>query len=105
MVPNNFDKNIQQKFNSRKIEPSAQAWDRLDAMLTVAEEKKQPKNYFWLKIAASFLLFSGMGYIFFQQNQKSEFSQPTNEVENKTIVIILNAIYFFFIISFFNLIC
>lgn len=80
MVPNNFDKNIQQKFNSRKIEPSAQAWDRLDAMLTVAEEKKQPKTYFWLKIAASFLLFTGMGYVFFQQNQKSEILQPTNEV-------------------------
>lgn len=80
MEPNNFDKDIQQKFNSRKIEPSAQAWDRLDAMLTVAEEKKQPKNYFWLKIAASFLLFTGMGYVFFQQNQKSETLQPTNEV-------------------------
>jgi hypothetical protein len=80
MEPNNFDKNIQQKFNSRKIEPSAQAWDRLDAMLTVAEEKKQPKTYFWLKIAASFLLFTGMGYVFFQQNQKSEISQPTNEI-------------------------
>ena len=80
MAPNNFDKNIQQKFNSRKIEPSAQAWDRLDAMLAVAEEKKQPRNYFWLKIAASFLLFIGMGYVFFQQNQKSEISQPINEV-------------------------
>jgi len=80
MAPNNFDKKIQQQFNSRKIEPSAQAWDRLDAMLTVAEEKKQPKKYFWLKIAASFLLFTGMGYVFFQQNQKSEISQPTNEV-------------------------
>jgi hypothetical protein len=81
MEPNNFDKNIQQKFNSREIEPSAKAWDRLDAMLTVAEEKKQPVvSYFWLKIAASFLLFSGMGYVFFQQNQKSEISQPTNEV-------------------------
>ncbi len=80
MEPNKFDKNIQQKFNSRKIEPSAQAWDRLDAMLTVAEEKKHPKNYFWLKIAASFLIFSGMGYVFFQQNQKSEISQPSNEV-------------------------
>lgn len=82
MAPNNFDKNIQQKFSSREIEPSAQAWDRLDAMLTVAEEKKQPKNYFWLKIAATFLLFSGMSYLFFQQNQKSEISQPTNEVVN-----------------------
>jgi hypothetical protein len=80
MEPNNFDNNVQQKFNSREIEPSAQAWDRLDAMLTVAEEKKQPKNYFWLKIAASFLLFSGMGYVFFQQNQELEVSQPTNEV-------------------------
>ena len=80
MALNNFDKNIQQKFNSRKIEPSAQAWDRLDAMLTVAEEKKQPKNYFWLKIAASFFLFTGVGYVFFQQNQKSEILQPTNEV-------------------------
>lgn len=80
MEPNNFNKNIQQKFNSREIEPSPQAWDRLDAMLTVAEEKKQPKNYFWLKIAASFLLFTGMGYVFFQQNLKSEISQPTNEI-------------------------
>ncbi len=80
MELNNFDKKIQQKFNSRKIEPSAQAWDRLDAMLTVAEEKKQPRNFFWLSIAASFLLFTGMGYVFFQQNEKSEISQPTNQV-------------------------
>jgi len=81
MEPNNFDKNIQQKFNSRKIEPSAQSWDRLDAMLTVAEEKKQPKKYFWLNIAATFLVFSGVGYLFFQQNQKLEISQPSNENE------------------------
>ena len=80
MEPNNFDKKIQQKFNSRKIEPSAQAWDRLDAMLTIAEEKKQPKKYAWLKIAATFLIFSGIGYIFFQQNQKSEIVSPTHEV-------------------------
>jgi hypothetical protein len=80
MEPNNFDKNIQQQFNSREIEPSAHAWERLDAMLTVAEEKKQPKKYFWLKIAASFLLFTGTGYVFFQQNQKPEILQPTNEV-------------------------
>lgn len=80
MEPNNFNTNIKQKFNSREIEPSAQAWDRLDAMLTVAEEKKQPKNFFWLSIAATFLVFSGIGYLFFQQNQELEISQPTNEV-------------------------
>lgn len=80
MKPNNFDKDIQQKFNSRKIEPSAQAWDRLDAMLTVAEEKKQPKKFFWLSIAATFLVFTGIGYVFFQQNQKPEIAFPQNEV-------------------------
>ena len=80
MAPNNFNKNIQQKFNSRKIEPSAQSWDRLDAMLTIAEERKQPKSYFWLKIAASFLLFLGIGYVFFQQNYETKIIQPTNEV-------------------------
>lgn len=80
MKPNNFDKDIQQKFNSRKIEPSAQAWDRLDAMLTVAEEKKQPKKFFWLSIAATFLVFTGIGYVFFQQNQKPEILLPQNEV-------------------------
>lgn len=79
MEPNNLN-NIQQKFNSREIEPSAQAWDRLDAMLTIAEEKKQPKRFFWLSIAATFLVFSGIGYLFFQQNQELEISQPTNEV-------------------------
>ena len=80
MALNNFDKNIQQKFNSRKIEPSAQAWDRLDAMLTITEEKKQPSTFFWLKIAATFLVFMGMGYVFFQQNDKKEIAQPGNQV-------------------------
>ena len=80
MAPNNFDNNIKQKFNSREIEPSAPAWDRLNAMLTVEEEKKQPKKYFWLKVAASFILFTGMGYVFFQQNQKSEILKPNNEI-------------------------
>lgn len=80
MALNNFDKNVQEKFNSRKIEPSSQAWDRLDAMLSVAEEKKQPKKFFWLSMAATFLVFTGIGYVFFQQNQKPEISLPQNEV-------------------------
>lgn len=80
MALNNFDKDVQEKFNSRKIEPSSQAWDRLDAMLTVAEEKKQPKKFFWLSMAATFLVFTGIGYVFFQQNQKPEISLPQNEV-------------------------
>ena len=80
MEQDNFNKNIQEKFNIRTIEPSETAWNKLDAMLTVAAEKKQPKRFFWLSIAATFLLFSGVGYVFFQQNEQSKLTPTTEEI-------------------------
>ena len=80
MEQDNFNKNIQEKFNFRTIEPSETAWNKLDAMLTVAAEKKQPNRFFWLSIAASFLLFSGVGYVFFQQNKQSRLTPTTEEI-------------------------
>lgn len=63
MEPNNFEKDFRDKLNQRKIEPSNKAWDRLDAMLSVAEEQKPKKESKrkWFFVAASivgFLLFS-----------------------------------------------
>ena len=80
MEQDNFNKNIQEKFNFRTIEPSETAWNKLDAMLTLAEEKKQPKIFFWLSIAATFLLFMGVGYVFFQQNEKTKLMPSTEEI-------------------------
>jgi hypothetical protein len=83
MAPNKSDDKIKNLFDNRQIEPSAQAWDRLDAMLTVAENKKQPKTKFWLGIAASFLVLFGLGMFYLQKNNNSnEFNKPntTNEV-------------------------
>ena len=80
MEQDNFNKNIKEKFNLRTIEPSETAWNKLDAMLTVAAEKKQPKQFFWLSIAASFLVFSGVGYVFFQQNEKTKLMPSTEEI-------------------------
>lgn len=54
MEPNKLENQIQEKLNSREIQPSAQAWDRLDAMLSVSEEKKSKRKFPWLSIAASF---------------------------------------------------
>jgi len=82
MEPNNFEKDFREKLNQRKIEPSDKAWDRLDAMLSVAEEKKQPKKKNkWLYIAASFVGFLLVGTFFFNQ-KKSEI-----EIQKETIVI------------------
>lgn len=79
MEPNNFEKDFREKLNQRKIEPSNKAWDRLDAMLSVAEEKKQPKKKNkWLYIAASLVGFLLVGTFFF--NQKSEIETPNKKV-------------------------
>lgn len=80
MEQDNFNKNIQEKLNFRTIEPSETAWNKLDAMLTLAEEKKQPKIFFWLSIAATFILFTGVGYVFFQQNEETKLMPSTEKI-------------------------
>jgi hypothetical protein len=68
MEPNNIEKQFREKLNAREIQPSAQAWDRLDAMLSVAEEKKTRKPFGFLFIAASILVFVTLGLFLFNQN-------------------------------------
>ncbi|MFN3967999.1 hypothetical protein [Flavobacterium sp.] len=68
MEPNKIEKQFREKLNAREIQPSAQAWDRLDAMLSVAEEKKTKKPFGFLFIAASILVFVTLGLFLFNQN-------------------------------------
>jgi len=78
MEPNNFEKDFRDKLNERKIEPSNKAWDRLDAMLSVAEENKpitidsnKKSKRKWFYIAASFIGFLLLGTLFFNQNKNT----------------------------------
>jgi hypothetical protein len=86
MEPNNFEKDFREKLNERQIEPSNKAWDRLDAMLSVAEEKKQaPKNRKWLYIAASIVGFLLVGTFFFNQKKNIiETPKETVVIEENT---------------------
>ncbi|KAB1156707.1 hypothetical protein [Flavobacterium luteum] len=70
MGPNKFEIDFQKKLNHRQIKPSANSWDRLDAMLTVAEEKKTKRNYDWMYIAASIIGFIFIGTLFFSQTEE-----------------------------------
>ena len=79
MEPNNFEKDFREKLNQRKIEPSDKAWDRLDAMLSVAENKKPKKDRKWLYIAASIVGFLLTGTFFFNQ-EKCVVKTPENTV-------------------------
>jgi hypothetical protein len=68
MEPNKLEKQFRDQLNAREIQPSAQAWDRLDAMLSVAEEKKTRKPFGFLFIAAGILVLVTLGLFFFNQN-------------------------------------
>lgn len=65
-----FETQVREQFTQRTLEPSAQAWDRLDAMLTVAEQPKR-KNYGWYAVAAVFLFGGLIGLWTWQQETVS----------------------------------
>lgn len=88
MEQNKAEKQFRDKLNAREIQPSSQAWDRLDAMLSVAEEKKIKRPFGFLFIAASIMVFATLGMFFFTQNSKE--LKPTNtivgaEIKNDTV--------------------
>jgi hypothetical protein len=82
MEPNKLETQIKEQLNAREIQPSEMAWDRLDAMLSVAEEKKTKRFSFLsfqsIGIAASVLVLVSLGLFFF--NQKETVVKPENNV-------------------------
>ncbi|MGH2664950.1 hypothetical protein [Flavobacterium sp.] len=81
MEPNKLENQMQEKLNAREIKPSAQSWDRLDAMLSVEENKKPKRNFKWLFVAASMIGFVFAGLLFFQQEN------PTPKTNNHQTVV------------------
>lgn len=86
MEPNKLETDFQNKLNQREINPSANSWDRLDAMLSVAEQKKVKRSYDWLYIAAGIIGFIFVGTLFFSQTEELVDVRRNNVViENKEI--------------------
>ncbi len=82
MEPNNkLEQNFRDQLNQREIQPSEKAWDRLDAMLSVAEKKKPKRT--WLYIAASFLGFLLVGTIYLNQSK-------TEQIDSKNAIVLEN---------------
>ena len=82
MEPNKLENQIREKLHSREIQPSAQAWNRLDAMLSEAEGKKTRRPFGFLSrkfgIAASIIVFLTVGMFLF--TQKDTKIQSKNDV-------------------------
>lgn len=80
MEPNKVDKKFKTALKNREIAPTPAAWDRLDAMLTVAEEKKAAPTYNWLYIAATIIGFIAIAVVFLSK------TQPLVDVQRDDIV-------------------
>lgn len=87
MESNKFEKDFRHKLKEREIAPSENSWDRLDAMLAVAEKKQSRKSNGWLYIAASIIGFICIGTVFFNQTEEL-IDVPKNNVviENQEII-------------------
>ena len=85
MEPNKYDTDFRTKLNNREITPSADSWNKLDAMLSATPEKKK-KPTIWLYIAASILGFLFVGNMFMiQLGGGSDDIQVVNQ-ENPAII-------------------
>lgn len=58
MNQNKLEKQIKEVFQERKINPSPMAWDRLDAMLSVAEQPKKKVVFKFWHVAAALILLA-----------------------------------------------
>lgn len=87
MEPNKLETQIKEQINAREIKPTEMAWDRLDAMLSVAEEKKTARSPFlssrFIGIAASVLVLVSLGLFFFNQKETVVRSEDDIVVKEK----------------------
>ena len=79
MEPNKFENEIRNQLHQRSIQPSEQSWDRLDAMLTVAEQTKK-RSFKWLYVAASFVGFTLIGFFLLNQQKNEGLVVPEKNV-------------------------
>lgn len=83
MEPNKIEIEIREKLNSRAIQPSNQAWERLDTMLLTAETKSKKRSFNWLAFAASIVVFFGVGSLFLNKNRKEIKTTNSIVIENR----------------------
>ncbi|WP_396151791.1 hypothetical protein [Flavobacterium sp.] len=88
MEPNNIENQIREKLNQWEIQPSQNAWDRLDAMLSI-EEQKPKRNFKWISIAAIFVGFTLIGIFMMNKESSTDNVIPSNSIvlENETKLI------------------
>ena len=85
-MEHNIDKIFKRQLDQRSIEPNVASWDRLDAMLEVADSQKPAKKRYWLAIAASIIGLLGIGIAVMISLPTSTENQLVSETKTETKV-------------------
>lgn len=85
MELNKLETQFKEQLNSREIKPSDMAWEKLDAMLAVAEKKKPKRSYAWIYVAASFVGFLLIATLYFSQKNSAVENQKTQIVIQQSV--------------------
>lgn len=83
MAPYKLEDNIREKLEAREIQPSADAWKKLEAKLDAEQPKK--KTVLWYYVAASFVGFLILASVFFNRNNAEMNNQVVNEITEQKI--------------------
>jgi hypothetical protein len=75
MAPSNWDNHIKESLEKRQLQPSQDAWNKLQSRLESEEKKKSNKTFWWLGLAASIVGIVFISTLFFNKNE-----QPTNTI-------------------------
>ena len=90
-MEHNIDKQFKRQLDQRNIKPNVTSWDRLDAMLEVADSQKPAKKQYWLAIAASVIGLLGIGIAVMlsfpttTENQMVLETKTETKVKNETV--------------------
>lgn len=76
MDNNQLDQKFKQYFDNRKLDPSDKTWDRLDAMLTIAEKPVIPSRFPFYLVAASMITILAVGFYWMFYNDESNKVNP-----------------------------
>lgn len=83
MEPNKFEETIRETLQEREIQPSADAWSKLDARLGKPEKKK---NFIiWYAVAASLISILVIGSLLFRNSETGSGSEDLVTVPSDTV--------------------
>lgn len=84
MGRNKMETEFREKLSQREIQPSAAAWDRLDAMLSTAEaQQKKPKRTFLYFLAAAVVGVALVASMFLLQDNQASVEVPVEVADTQ----------------------